>query len=168
MSIRGERFQIARFAARLKAGGHALDVRHVAPAHEAARLLTAPQEAAIREALRQGYYDIPRPINLQDLAAKLGISSASLSERLRRAEGRIIRQFAADADADDQAADAAHAAGAAARLVSEAFLTGFLQDEKADPPMWGRPADVMVMRDGSMLVSDDHNGIIYRVSYAKK
>jgi glucose/arabinose dehydrogenase len=48
------------------------------------------------------------------------------------------------------------------------FLTGFLQDEKADPPMWGRPADVMVMRDGSMLVSDDHNGIIYRVSYAKK
>ncbi len=50
----------------------------------------------------------------------------------------------------------------------EPFLTGFLQDEKADPPMWGRPADVMVMRDGSMLVSDDHNGIIYRVSYAKK
>jgi glucose/arabinose dehydrogenase len=50
----------------------------------------------------------------------------------------------------------------------EPFLTGFLQDEKADPPMWGRPADVMVMRDGSMLVSDDHNGIIYRVSYAGK
>jgi len=37
----------------------------------------------------------------------------------------------------------------------EPFLTGFLQDEKADPPMWGRPADVMVMRDGSLLVSDD-------------
>jgi glucose/arabinose dehydrogenase len=48
------------------------------------------------------------------------------------------------------------------------FLTGFLQDEKADPPMWGRPNDVMVMRDGSLLVSDDQNGIIYRVSYAKK
>ena len=48
------------------------------------------------------------------------------------------------------------------------FLTGFLQDEKADPPMWGRPSDVMVMRDGSLLVSDDHNGIIYRVSYGKK
>jgi glucose/arabinose dehydrogenase len=50
----------------------------------------------------------------------------------------------------------------------EPFLTGFLVDEKADPPMWGRPADVMQMRDGSLLVSDDHNGIIYRVSYAKK
>jgi glucose/arabinose dehydrogenase len=51
---------------------------------------------------------------------------------------------------------------------AEPFLTGFLVDEKADPPMWGRPADVMQMRDGSLLVSDDHNGIIYRVSYAKK
>jgi len=50
----------------------------------------------------------------------------------------------------------------------EPFLTGFLVDEKADPPMWGRPNDVMVMRDGSLLVSDDQNGIIYRVSYAGK
>ncbi len=49
----------------------------------------------------------------------------------------------------------------------EPFLEGFLVDPKADPPMWGRPADVMVMRDGSLLVSDDHNGIIYRVSYKK-
>jgi glucose/arabinose dehydrogenase len=50
----------------------------------------------------------------------------------------------------------------------EPFLTGFLTDDKADPPMWGRPVDVLVMRDGALLVSDDYNGIIYRVSYAKK
>jgi len=50
----------------------------------------------------------------------------------------------------------------------EPFLTGFLQDEKADPPMWGRPVDVLQMKDGSLLFSDDYNGIIYRVSYAKK
>ena len=49
----------------------------------------------------------------------------------------------------------------------EPFLTGFLLDAKADPPMWGRPNDVMVMKDGSLLVSDDQNGIIYRVTYAK-
>jgi len=42
-----------------------------------------------------------------------------------------------------------------------------MTDEKADPPMWagGRPA---VMKDGSMLVSDDYNGIIYRVSYENR
>jgi glucose/arabinose dehydrogenase len=49
----------------------------------------------------------------------------------------------------------------------EPFLQGFLTDPKADPPMWGRPVDVLVMRDGAMLVSDDYNGIIYRVSYKK-
>ena len=49
----------------------------------------------------------------------------------------------------------------------EPFLTGFLTNEKADPPMWGRPVDVQVIADGSMLVTDDYNGVIYRISYAK-
>jgi glucose/arabinose dehydrogenase len=49
----------------------------------------------------------------------------------------------------------------------EPFLTGFLTDEKGDPPMWGRPVDVMVMKDGALLVSDDYNGILYRVSRSK-
>ena len=45
------------------------------------------------------------------------------------------------------------------------FLEGFLTDAKADPPMWGRPNDVLVMKDGALLVSDDYNGVVYRVSY---
>lgn len=49
----------------------------------------------------------------------------------------------------------------------EPFLTGFMTNDQADPPMWGRPVDVQIINDGSMLVSDDHNGIIYRVSYNK-
>jgi glucose/arabinose dehydrogenase len=43
----------------------------------------------------------------------------------------------------------------------EPFLTGFLEDNK----YLGRPADVVVMKDGSMLVSDDFNGAIWRVFY---
>jgi glucose/arabinose dehydrogenase len=43
----------------------------------------------------------------------------------------------------------------------EPFLTGFLQDNK----YVGRPVDVLVAKDGSLLVSDDYNGAIYRVSY---
>ena len=49
----------------------------------------------------------------------------------------------------------------------EPFLEGFLSDAKADPPMWGRPVDVLQMRDGALLVSDDYNGVIYRISYKK-
>ena len=40
--------------------------------------------------------------------------------------------------------------------------TGWLQGSSA----WGRPADVLVMPDGSLLVSDDYAGAIYRISYA--
>ena len=47
------------------------------------------------------------------------------------------------------------------------FLEGFLQDAKADPPMWGRPNDVLVMKDGALLVSDDYNGVVYRVSHQR-
>ncbi|WP_213769486.1 PQQ-dependent sugar dehydrogenase [Bradyrhizobium sp. dw_78] len=46
----------------------------------------------------------------------------------------------------------------------EPFLTGFLEDNK----YVGRPVDVMQMKDGSLLVSDDWNGAVYRVSYGKK
>jgi len=53
------------------------------------------------------------------------------------------------------------------KVTLQPFLEGFLEDAKADPPMWGRPVDVLVMKDGALLVSDDYNGIVYRVSYAK-
>ena len=31
--------------------------------------------------------------------------------------------------------------------------------------MWGRPADVLVAPDGSLLVSDDYAGAVYRIRY---
>ncbi|ELZ02025.1 helix-turn-helix domain-containing protein [Natrialba asiatica] len=47
--------------------------------------LTDPQREAIAEAYRQGYYDVPREISLEELACELDISHQALSERLRRA-----------------------------------------------------------------------------------
>jgi glucose/arabinose dehydrogenase len=46
---------------------------------------------------------------------------------------------------------------------SEPFLTGFLEDNK----YLGRPVDVEFMKDGSMLLSDDWNGAVYRITYGK-
>ena len=43
----------------------------------------------------------------------------------------------------------------------EPFATGWLQGEKA----WGRPVDVLVEPDGSLLVSDDVGEVIYRIRY---
>ena len=43
----------------------------------------------------------------------------------------------------------------------EPFITGFLQNNE----YWGRPVDVHIMKDGSLLVSDDYAGAVYRVTY---
>lgn len=45
----------------------------------------------------------------------------------------------------------------------EDFATGWL--DKATQKVWGRPVDVLVLPDGSMLVSDDQAGVIYRITY---
>ena len=50
------------------------------------------------------------------------------------------------------------------RAVSyQPFAEGWLQGESA----WGRPADVLELTDGSLLVSDDYGGAIYRIRYSK-
>jgi glucose/arabinose dehydrogenase len=47
----------------------------------------------------------------------------------------------------------------------ETFASGWLDD--GTQKVWGRPVDVLVLNDGSMLVSDDQANVIYRISYQK-
>ena len=42
------------------------------------------------------------------------------------------------------------------------FMTGFVL---SDNEVWGRPVGIAVAKDGSLLVSEDGNGTIWRVSY---
>lgn len=51
------------------------------------------------------------------------------------------------------------------RLVQEPFLTGFRDD--ANQRFVGRPVDTLTLPDGSLLVADEQNGAIYRVSYRR-
>jgi glucose/arabinose dehydrogenase len=48
---------------------------------------------------------------------------------------------------------------------TEVFISGFLGP---DNNYIGRPADVLFTKDGSMLISDDYNGAIWRVSYGNQ
>ena len=43
----------------------------------------------------------------------------------------------------------------------QVFADGWLQAGNA----WGRPMDIKMIKDGSLLVSDDFLGAIYRISY---
>ena len=44
----------------------------------------------------------------------------------------------------------------------ETFIDGWLDGDKA----WGRPVDLLELADGSMLLSDDLAGVVYRISYS--
>jgi glucose/arabinose dehydrogenase len=46
----------------------------------------------------------------------------------------------------------------------EDFLAGWL----AGPNVWGRPVGVVQAPDGALLVSDDAEGVIYRISYSSR
>ena len=45
----------------------------------------------------------------------------------------------------------------------EPFAEGWLKNGNA----WGRPVDLRVMPDGSVLVSDDKAGVVYRINYRR-
>ena len=46
-------------------------------------------------------------------------------------------------------------------LYQEDFISGWLSNESA----WGRPVTPFILKDGSMLLSDDKYNVIYRVTY---
>jgi glucose/arabinose dehydrogenase len=45
------------------------------------------------------------------------------------------------------------------------FATGFVVNDNA---VWGRPVGIAIDRDGALLVSEDANGTIWRITYNKK
>ncbi len=49
-------------------------------------------------------------------------------------------------------------------IEEEVFVGGWLQAQSVS----GRPVDILELPDGSILISDDHGGKIYRVSYEEK
>ncbi|OAQ54029.1 hypothetical protein HTG_00445 [Natrinema mahii] len=91
----------------IEAQGVRIDVRRMVEAGtdedlETTAALTDPQQEAIAEAYRQGYYDVPREISLEELANELDISHQALSERLRRAN-RVLAGEQLDEPAGEMA-----------------------------------------------------------------
>jgi len=48
------------------------------------------------------------------------------------------------------------------------FMTGFINAKEGKYDFWGRPAYLLQMPDGALLVSDEQTGTIFRVSYSTK
>ena len=101
------REELAAAVTAIEDDGVSIDVRRMVEAgqdeqFETTAALTEPQQEAIAEAYRQGYYDVPREISLEELANELDISHQALSERLRRAN-RVLAGEQIDESASEMA-----------------------------------------------------------------
>src|SRR5687767_2025990 len=67
VSVIGSRAAVSAFTHRVRAPMLPLDVRRIGAHLAQARLLTVPQDEALRAAVESGYYLIPRPLNLRQL-----------------------------------------------------------------------------------------------------
>lgn len=63
----------------------------VGRAHSPLSALTPKQRETLEAAWREGWYELPRRVDQEKLAKKLGVSRPSLTERLSRAEANVMR-----------------------------------------------------------------------------
>lgn len=55
--------------------------------------LTSKQKQAITAAISMGYYTWPKNVNLEKLAARLGVKRRALQENLRKAESKVLQKL---------------------------------------------------------------------------
>ncbi len=77
----------------LEQSGHKVNVLKLGKFESKPGVLTGKQEKIFWLALKSGFFDYPRKIDTIELANKLGVSPATLSEMLRRGTKRILNYF---------------------------------------------------------------------------
>ena len=55
--------------------------------------LTPQERHALHWAHSSGYYEVPRHVHLEDVAARVGLSKSALAEALRKAESKVITKW---------------------------------------------------------------------------
>jgi len=77
----------------LEKTGHKVNVVKIGKFEQQIGVLTENQERIFWLALKSGFFDYPRQIAMAELAAKLGISAATLSEIMRRGTRRLLEHY---------------------------------------------------------------------------
>jgi hypothetical protein len=77
----------------LEKAGHPVNVRKIGKFEQQIGVLTENQERIFWLALKSGFFDYPRQLGLAELATKLGISAATLSEIMRRGTRRLLEHY---------------------------------------------------------------------------
>jgi hypothetical protein len=77
----------------LEKAGYKVNVRKIGKFEQQIGVLTENQERIFWLALKSGFFDYPRQVGLAELATKLGISAATLSEIMRRGTRRLLEHY---------------------------------------------------------------------------
>ena len=77
----------------LEKAGHKVNVLKLGKFEQQIGVLTENQERIFWLALKSGFFDYPRQVGMAELAAKLGISPATLSEIIRRGTRRLLEHY---------------------------------------------------------------------------
>ena len=77
----------------LEKRGHQVTVRKIGKFEQQIGVLTENQERIFWLALKSGFFYYPRQIGMAELATKLGISTATLSEIMRRGTRRLLEHY---------------------------------------------------------------------------
>jgi predicted DNA binding protein len=77
----------------LDKAGHIVNVVKIGKFEQKIGILTENQERIFWLALKSGFFEYPRQIGMAKLALKLGISTATLSEIMRRGTRRLLEHY---------------------------------------------------------------------------
>jgi predicted DNA binding protein len=77
----------------LEKTGHKVKILKVGKFEQQIGVLTENQERIFWLALKSGFFDYPRQVGMAELAGKLGISAATLSEIMRRGTRRLLEHY---------------------------------------------------------------------------
>jgi len=100
-TLTAPRDRIAELGEQLEAFGITYTVESIQSEEAADSLLTDRQAELLLAAIERGYYDVPRTCTLTELAQAEGLAKSTLSEILQRAQGTVLKRYAA-ADLDDR------------------------------------------------------------------
>jgi hypothetical protein len=85
--------RLSELTTQLEELGMSYEVEYLRQSPTSSELLTTRQRDLLTKAVEHGYYDTPRECTLTELADHLDLAKSTLSERLHRIEGTVLKEF---------------------------------------------------------------------------
>lgn len=100
VELAAPREKLSELGTLLENFGIQFDLLSITQSIDTQSLLTDDQYDLLEEAVERGYYDTPRACTLTELAEAVGLAKSTTSEKLHRAEGKVLKRFVGGEDDD--------------------------------------------------------------------